>query len=346
MISPGFPHQYIDRSTMRVETEKLVGDRSVGFLYNTLRENAPMMFHALTSKRMSSLLGYFHYDFPGGSRRSDGYRLFRSLGVDWRECVEPPVFFDSQRKVFERRIRYWQCRPMAKEENTVVSPADARVLIGSFAHDSDVFIKNKFFSIRELMGIDCRWYPRFIGGDYAVFRLTPEKYHYNHVPVSGKIVDFYTVDGHYHSCNPTAQIAVASLYSKNRRVVSVIDTDVEGGSRVGLVAMIEIVALMIGDIAQCYSREKYQDPLQVETGMFLKRGCPKSLFRPGSSTDVLIFEPGRIRFAGDLVRNSCRRDVSSRFSAGFNRPLVETDVRVRSLIACQDMMFKCKADYQ
>ena len=67
--------------------------------------------------------------------------------------------------------------------------------------------------------------------------------------------------------------------------------------------------------------------------MFLKKGQPKSLYRPGSSTDVLIFEPGRIRFAADLVANQQRRDVASRFSHGFGTPLVETEVAVRSLLA-------------
>jgi len=66
----------------------------------------------------------------------------------------------------------------------------------------------------------------FAGGDFAVCRLTPDKYHYNHLPVSGRIVDIYEVDGCHHSCNPLASVAVASIYSKNRRVVTVIDTDV------------------------------------------------------------------------------------------------------------------------
>ncbi len=332
MISLTYPHQYINRNTLQVETEELIGDRSVSFLYNNLRENAPAMFKALTSRRMSSLLGYFHYDLPG-KRRRDGARLFKTLGADWRECVEPLDYFDSHRKVFERQICYWQERPMINAAHNVVSPADSRVIIGSFQQSSQVFIKNKFFEIRELLGIGCPWYPSFIGGDYAIFRLTPDKYHYNHVPVSGKVVDFYTVDGQYHSCNPTAQIAVASLYAKNRRVVTVIDTDVDGGSRVGIVAMVEIVALMIGDIVQRYSDKEYLDPQEIKKDMFIRRGRPKSLFRPGSSTVVLLFEPFRISYEEDLVANSKRSDVSSRFTAGFASPLVETDVQVRSLIA-------------
>jgi phosphatidylserine decarboxylase len=71
----------------------------------------------------------------------------------------------------------------------------------------------------------------------------------------------------------------------------------------------------------------------LKPGMFLDKGNPKSLYRPGSSTDVLIFQKGRVTFAPDLVRNMNAQNTQSRFSSGFGRPLVETDVKVRSLIA-------------
>lgn len=326
------PHQYIDRNSLEIITEKPIGDRSIQFLYNTLRENAPTMFNALTSGRMSSLLGFLHYDLLGRTRQN-GRELFNRFGADWQECVQPVSFYDSHRKFFERQIRYWETRPMKQNPMTIASPADSRVLIGSFTESSSLFIKDKFFDLGELLAPDSCWHHRFRGGDFAVFRLTPDKYHYNHVPVNGRVVAMYHVDGRYHSCNPSAFIATASLYSKNRRVVTIIDTDVAGGTAIGLVAMVEIVALMIGDIVQCYSEEHYADPRDIRPGQFIKRGCPKSLFRPGSSTDVLIFEPGKITFADDLVKNSQRNDVLSRFTNSYNRPLVETDISVRSPIA-------------
>jgi len=325
-------HQYIDRYSHQVVTEQPIGDRTIHFLYNTMRESAPIMFRALTSGRMSGLLSFMHYGLPGKVKKK-GKELFRQCNADWQECVKPVEFYDSHRKFFERQIRYWATRPMNRRSSTIVSPADSRLLIGSFAETSNLFIKNNFFDLAELLGQDSTWQPSFRNGDFAVFRLTPDKYHYNHLPVSGRVVALYHVDGRYHSCNPSALIAMASLYSKNRRVVTIIDTDVEGGTAIGLVAMVEIVALMIGDIVQCYSEHQYDKPKDLKPGQMVKRGCPKSLFRPGSSTDVLIFQPGRIAFADDLVKNSQRLDVQSRFSTGFNRPLVETDVAVRSTIA-------------
>lgn len=326
------PHQYVDRNSLQIITEKPIGDRSIQFLYNTLRENTPAMFRALTSSRMSSLLVFFHYDMLGRNQKS-GRSLFERFGAEWSECVEPLSFYTSHRKFFERQIQYWEIRPMTPDLTTVVSPADSRVLIGSFTATSSLFIKDTFFDLEELLGPDSSYHSRFLGGDFAVFRLTPDKYHYNHVPVSGRVIAIYNVDGQYHSCNPSALIATASLYSKNRRIVTIIDTDVEGGTAIGLVAMVEIVALMIGDIVQAYSKKRYDNPQDIHPGQMVIKGCPKSLFRPGSSTDVLIFEPGRIAFAEDLVKNSQRRDVQSRFTNCFNRPLVETDVVARSSIA-------------
>jgi len=97
--------------------------------------------------------------------------------------------------------------------------------------------------------------------------------------------------------------------------------------------MVEIVALMIGDIVQCYSETRYDDPSTVVPGLFVKKGQPKSLFRPGSSTVVLFFERDRITFSEDLVKNQLRSDIDNRFSPWLEKPLVETEVEVRSTIA-------------
>lgn len=333
-IMQTIPHQYIERDSGEIRTEKLYGDRFIRLLYNEVRENAPILFRLCTSAQASSLLGFINFDAPFAAGFTGNRRFLAGCGVDLTECIEKPEFFNTPRKVFERQIRYWERRPMPADPRTVVSPADARVLVGSFRESSALFLKEKFFYYEELLGYDKReWLRSFQGGDFVICRLTPDKYHYNHTPVSGEVVDIYEISGGYHSCNPGAVVQIATPYSKNKRVVTIIDTDVDNGSGVGLVAMIELVALMIGDIVQCYSEECYHSPQAVERGTFLKKGAPKSLYRPGSSTDVLIFQEGRISFADDLVGNMLNRHAESRFSQGFGRPLVETDVKVRSLIA-------------
>lgn len=323
------PHQYVERETGRICTEKLIGDRAIRLLYSMAREKTPTLFKALTSARMSSLIASARYDVASGD--STKVALQR-CGADLSECLYPEAL-NTAREIFERQIRYWECRPMTEERNTVVSPADARCIVGSLKETSSLFLKDKFFDLEELVGADkpC-WIDAFRCGDFAIFRLTPEKYHYNHTPVAGRVIDIYEIPGGYHSCNPGAVVTVVTPFSKNKRVVTIIDTDVPGGTGAGLVAMIEIVALMIGDIVQAYSETRYEEDRPVTDGMFLRKGLPKSLYRPGSSTDVLLFQEGRTKFSDDLIRNMCLPGVQSRFSQGFGQPLVETDLKVRSVI--------------
>ena len=326
-------HQYVERHTGRILTERLYGDRIVNLLYSGARENSRRLFKALTGARMSSLLGFISYDMVLGEKLGGSRSFLDACGIDPSEWLDRPEDIKSVRQVFERKIRYWECRPMTEDPNAVVSPADSRMIMGSLAETSGLFLKGKFFDYEELLGIGKRnWLREFKNGDFAVFRLTPEKYHYNHTPIAGRVEDIYEIPGDYNSCNPGTVVTVATPYSKNKRVVTIIDTDVPGGSGAGLVAMIEVVAMMIGQIVQCYSEEKYEAPRPVTPSMFLKKGVPKSLYRPGSSTDVLLFQKGRIRFSEDLVRNMYTPGAQSRFSLGFGSPLVETEVKVRSLI--------------
>ena len=109
-------------------------------------------------------------------------------------------------------------------------------------------------------------------------------------------------------------------------------TDLPGGTQIGLVAMVEVVALMIGEIVQCYSARRYDDTRPIRPGMFVLKGQVKSLYRPGSSVDLLLFQPGRMGFDADLLANSRRKEIQSRFTRAFQYPLVETEVQARSSI--------------
>ena len=324
-------HQYVLNGSGSVRDEELFCDRVIGYLYSRVREQAPAVFRAVVSARTSSLLGFVNYDLPLGARLSGGESLVRRLGIDLGECVEKPGYYTTPRRIFERRIRYDDVRPMDDDPSAIVSPADSRMFAGSLNDGSVLFIKDKFFSFEEFLGRR-QWVEAFAGGDFAVFRLTPDKYHYNHVPVSGVVCDFYEIEGDFHSCNPSAVISEVTPFSRNRRAVTVIDTDVAGGSMCGMVVMVEVAALMIGQIVQAYAVEGYEPAEPMRQGLFLSKGRPKSLYRPGSSLDVLFFQPERMAFSPDLVANQFRGDVGSRFSSWLGRPWVETDVRVRQTI--------------
>ena len=298
---PHSAHQFIDRPTGQVVTERLLGDKMVQLLYGGIREKSSPLFKALTSRRFSSLLGFLNYDLMINRPRG-GPSMLASLGADPAECLDDPATLDTARKVFERKIRYWQARPMDHDSLAVVAPADCRLLVGSLSRDSALYIKEKFFTFSELIGgTKTRWLTAMGGGDC-------------------------------HACNPFAAVDGLAPLSKNRREVTIIDTDMPRGTACGLVAMIEVAALMVGEVVQCYSNNAYDRPRPVTPGMFMAKGQPKSLFKPGGSTVVLIFQAGRVVFDHDLLANLRATGVNSRFSAGLGRPLVETEVLVRSRI--------------
>lgn len=303
-------------------------------MYSDVREKAPWLFNRLISARVSKILGHLNYSGILAKRMKNHLSIQNTMKINKDECADPPEMLDTLKKIFERKIRYWNCRPMPNDPAAIVAPADSRMLFGSLSDTSALFIKGKFFDYEEMLGENKKtWLESFKDGDFAIFRLTPEKYHYTHTPVAGRVVDFYSIDGNYHSCNPNAVVSVVTPYSKNKRVVTIINTDVPGGTKAGMLAMIEVVALMIGDIVQCYSEKKYEKPQPVGPGLFINRGCPKSLFRPGSSTVVLMFQKGRVRFADDIAANMHTPEARSVFSQGFGKELVETEVHVRSHIA-------------
>src|SRR5215470_8139381 len=179
-------HQYIDRHTQQVCDEQLYGDRFVRALYSSALERPNFLISAVSSQWVSNALSMLSYNTLLASSGTSLARFLDRTGVNLTECVEPAENLDSARKVFERKIKFWSCRPMPIDP-AVVCPADARVIVGSLRETSSVFIKEKFFNFDELLGLDhYRWRFAFANGDFALFRLTPEKYHYIHVPVAGQ----------------------------------------------------------------------------------------------------------------------------------------------------------------
>src|SRR5262245_55356269 len=134
------PHQYIDRRTGRVCDERLFSDAVVRWLYSDVRENAPALYRAVSSGRVSSILGFTNYDLPLGGALSGNRGFLRENGINLDECVASTEELNTVRKIFERQIRYWERRPMPDEAGVVVSPADSRVIAGSLDETSAIFL--------------------------------------------------------------------------------------------------------------------------------------------------------------------------------------------------------------
>src|SRR5262245_1803282 len=101
-------HQYIERSTGRVANERLYSDGVVRWLYSDVREKASTLYHLALSRRVSNLLGFLNYDLPLGGAIGGNDRFLQEIGINFDECVERSEALDTRRKIFERKIRYWE----------------------------------------------------------------------------------------------------------------------------------------------------------------------------------------------------------------------------------------------
>ena len=96
-------HQYIQRHTGRIVTERLFSDWIIHLLYAHTRENAPRMFNLLTARRANDWSAFWQFDMPARRSPAAVKRLIRQLDICLAECLAPEKL-TSPRRLFERRF--------------------------------------------------------------------------------------------------------------------------------------------------------------------------------------------------------------------------------------------------
>ena len=325
-------HQYVPLSGAASVNEDLLADRVIRFLYSAARERPTVLQRAAASKLASALLASWEFDWPLRQPLPAIAAAAERMHIDLDEVYGDLRRWRTLRDLFERKIRFWETRPLDADERNIASPADGKALTFGFERDAMMPVKSKWVAFAELLG-SAALADALAPVSGVIVRLTPDAYHYVHAPVSGKVRSHELIDGALHSCNPAALITFANPYAINLRRVTVIDTDVYQGSGVGTVVVVNVAAMMIGSIDDAYSEHRYDEPQLIERGTFLQRGQPMALFRPGSSTSIVLWQRARATLSPSLVRNTCRVDVQSRFSDWLLSPWVESAIRVRSALA-------------
>ncbi len=135
----------------------MLGNAVVSALYSPVLEKAPLLTRLASSRYVTGALGYLNYDNVLSARATGMLKFLRESGIQLSEFAGNLSEYDTARKIFERRIRYWNCRPLPSSPNAVVCPADARALVGSMKESSGLHLKQKFFSFPELLGEDSPW---------------------------------------------------------------------------------------------------------------------------------------------------------------------------------------------
>jgi phosphatidylserine decarboxylase len=133
------------------------------------------------------------------------------------------------------------------------------------------------------------------GGAFVTLYLAPHNYHRIHAPVAGCVRRSRVVPGRLMPVFPEALSEVKSLYARNERLVTFLDTAAHGE-----VAVVKVGATLVGRITLAYdpgfrtqrsgqkSHSRDYAPPKV-----LAKGQELGTFELGS-TVVLVFAPGAI----------------------------------------------------
>jgi len=282
--SPPASLHYIDRRDGSLQTEVVLGDAMVRYVYGRLAGRL-LRRSILTRPWFSKAYGQWQ---SSGASRPAISKVIRDLCIAMDDFEVPAEGFASFNDFFTRHLRPG-ARCIDPDAKRLVAPADGRALVFSpLAGDTLLPVKGRSISLTRLLGSAAEA-QRFAGGSAVIVRLCPSDYHRYHFPCAGTASSSHTLPGPLESVNPVALARGRAILDHNQRDRTWIDSE-----HLGRVAYVEVGALCVGKIVQTFV------PGPV------KAGLEKGYFAFGGSTVILVCEPGRVRFDEDLLTTTQR----------------------------------------
>lgn len=275
--------KFYNRYTQRVEQEQVYGAAWMRWTY--CNPFGRLALEALVKRPIFSQ--WYGWRMNRAVSRRKVLPFIRTYGLDVNEFADPPESFRSFNEFFYRRLKP-EARPVDNDAHAVVFPADGRHLGFPDASKIDgVFVKGQRFDLARLLG-DVELARRYERGTVVLSRLCPVDYHRFHFPLAGQASETILLNGPLYSVNPIALRRKLSYLWENRRTLTLLKTE-----RFGTVLLLEIGATNVGSIVQTFRADTT-----------IGKGDEKGYFRFGGSSTLLVFEPGRVRLADDLIEQS------------------------------------------
>jgi len=205
--------------------------------------------------------------------------IIESLGkVDRSKFEKPDAGYCSLNDWFRRKIKKdLLIKSIPRNDKILFSPCEGMVrFYRKFSFSSSIKVKKLFHSLEEFVQIPLEKEKIY---DVFDFQLRPRDCHVVYSNVDGKITHQSNIGGKYLPVNFFGRLFFNNLFCKNRRDISVIDTE-----NLGKIYFIEVGALNVGSIRQI-----------VKSGQTIRKGQEKSYFQFGGSAVVIIIEQGKIK---------------------------------------------------
>ena len=221
-----------------------------------------------------------------------------AVGIDMSEAGAPMASYPTLEDLFVRHLRNG-ARRIDPEPTALVSPVDGKV--GAFGTVQDglcLQVKGRSYQLAELLG-SATEAAHYEGGVYATLYLAPRDYHRIHAPLSGKVAEATLIPGGLLPVFAEAVDRIDSLFARNERIITYLDTP-----DAGRLAVVKVGATLVGRIALAYDPTVWSNRpgqarqnLRYDPPRLLQKGSELAAFELGS-TVVLVAPPGRVTLDG------------------------------------------------
>lgn len=197
----------------------------------------------------------------------------------------PETEYTSYNNFFTREIKP-EARPINKDKNVLISPADGRVSAFTIDENSVFRIKDSYYTVESILKSK-KAADYYNGGYCVIIRLCVDNYHRYCYVDNGTLGSVKFIDGVLHTVNPEA-LNHYDIYKENCREVSILNTE-----NFGKITQVEVGALMVGKIKNHHAY-----------GHHFNKGDEKGMFEFGGSTVVLFIPKDTVILDNDLLENT------------------------------------------
>lgn len=246
----------------------------------------------------------------------------RKFQINLDEAALPVEAYETLLDFFVRELKPG-VRPIATDDNLMVSPVDGKVAqFGHLDRGELIQAKGHTYTAAALLADESEA-KRFAGGQYITIYLSPQDYHRIHTPAAGQVVGATYVPGKLWPVNAAGVNRVPGLFAINERLITYLQ------SHLGRIAMVKVGATIVGSVKVVYDKtlgtnrpggnlrgrrefssagDRRPGGAQVEMkvitdGPLLDKAAEIGRFEFGS-TVILLVEPGDWEWAPEVTHGA------------------------------------------
>jgi phosphatidylserine decarboxylase len=207
----------------------------------------------------------------------------KKYNINMSDYKTPIDKYKTFNEFFCRELKS-EARPIDTSPNTIISPADGKILaVTNISESTKFFVKDSPFLLSEFLQDDSLA-SQYLNGTLIIIRLSPWNYHRFHFPLDCTPSTPFVIKKKLESVNPIAYKSGLQPLLLNTRHIITLSTDMCKN-----VLMIPVGALFVGSIKETYTPFKN-----------FKKGDEAGYFALGGSSIVLLFEKNIIKLTDSI----------------------------------------------